>query len=55
MAVMASVRRTQEPMIISNGISLNFVAVAILAGALATRRRRLGAAAATSFRSSSLR
>ncbi len=41
MAVMASVRRTQEPMIISNGTSLNFVAVAILAGALA-----LGAAAA---------
>ena len=35
MAVMASVRRTQEPMIISNGTSLNFVAVAILAGALA--------------------
>lgn len=35
MAVMASVRRTQEPMIISNGASLNVVAVAILLGALA--------------------
>jgi regulator of protease activity HflC (stomatin/prohibitin superfamily) len=35
MAVMASVRRTQEPMIISNGASLNVVAVAILMGALA--------------------
>lgn len=35
MAVMASVRRTQEPMIISNGTSLNVVAVAILVGALA--------------------
>jgi regulator of protease activity HflC (stomatin/prohibitin superfamily) len=34
MAVMASVRRTQEPMIISNGASLNVVAVAIVAGAL---------------------
>ena len=41
MAVMASVRRTQEPMIISNGASLNVVAVAILLGALA-----LGGAAA---------
>ncbi len=41
MAVMASVRRTQEPMIISNGTSLNVVAVAILVGALA-----LGGAAA---------
>jgi regulator of protease activity HflC (stomatin/prohibitin superfamily) len=30
MAVMASVRRTQEPMITSNGASLNVVAVAIL-------------------------
>lgn len=36
MAVMASVRRTQEPMIVSNGTSLNVVAVAILLGALAT-------------------
>ena len=35
MAVMASVRRTQEPMIVSNGASLNVVAVAILLGALA--------------------
>ena len=34
MAVMASVRRTQEPMIISNGTSLNVVAVAMLLGAL---------------------
>ena len=35
MAVMASVRRTQEPMIVSNGVSLNVVAVAIVLGALA--------------------
>ena len=35
MAVMASVRRTQEPMIVSNGASLNVVAVAIVLGALA--------------------
>jgi regulator of protease activity HflC (stomatin/prohibitin superfamily) len=35
MAVMASVRRTQEPMIVSNGASLNVVAVAILLGAVA--------------------
>jgi hypothetical protein len=35
MAVMASVRRTQEPMIVSNGASLNVVAVAILLGAAA--------------------
>jgi regulator of protease activity HflC (stomatin/prohibitin superfamily) len=35
MAVMASVRRTQEPMIVSNGTSLNVVAVALLMGALA--------------------
>ena len=35
MAVMASVRRTQEPMITSNGASLNVVAVAILLAAIA--------------------
>jgi hypothetical protein len=35
MAVMASVRRTQEPMIISNGASLNVVAVAIVLAAVA--------------------
>jgi regulator of protease activity HflC (stomatin/prohibitin superfamily) len=35
MAVMASVRRTQEPMIISNGASLNVVAVGILLAAVA--------------------
>jgi regulator of protease activity HflC (stomatin/prohibitin superfamily) len=35
MAVMASVRRTQDPMIISSGTSLNVVAVAMLLGALA--------------------
>ncbi len=35
MAVMASVRRTQEPMIVSNGASLNVVAVAILLAAVA--------------------
>jgi regulator of protease activity HflC (stomatin/prohibitin superfamily) len=35
MAVMASVRRTQEPMITSNGASLNVVAVAILLAATA--------------------
>ena len=34
MAVMASVRRTQEPMIISNGASLNVVAVAIVLAAV---------------------
>jgi regulator of protease activity HflC (stomatin/prohibitin superfamily) len=34
MAVMASVRRTQEPMIISNGASLNVVAVAIVLSAI---------------------
>lgn len=34
MAVMASVRRTQDPMIISNGASLNVVAVAIVLGAV---------------------
>jgi regulator of protease activity HflC (stomatin/prohibitin superfamily) len=34
MAVMASVRRTQEPMIVSNGTSLNVVAVAIMLGAV---------------------
>ena len=39
MAVMASVRRTQEPMIISNGTSLNVVAVAILARRAGRRRR----------------
>jgi len=36
MAVMASVRRTQEPMITSNGASLNVVAVAILLVAIGT-------------------
>ena len=35
MAVMASVRRTQEPMIISNGTSLNVVAAAIVLVAVA--------------------
>jgi regulator of protease activity HflC (stomatin/prohibitin superfamily) len=45
MAVMASVRRTQEPMIVSNGASLNVVAVAILLAALA-----IGAAAAALMR-----
>jgi regulator of protease activity HflC (stomatin/prohibitin superfamily) len=35
MAVMASIRRTQEPMIIGNGASLNVVAVAILLAAVA--------------------
>jgi regulator of protease activity HflC (stomatin/prohibitin superfamily) len=34
MAVMASVRRTQEPMIISNGSSLNVVAVAMVLSAV---------------------
>jgi regulator of protease activity HflC (stomatin/prohibitin superfamily) len=45
MAVMASVRRTQEPMIVSNGASLNVVAVAILFGSLA-----IGGAAAALMR-----
>ena len=45
MAVMASVRRTQEPMINSNGASLNVVAVAILVVALA-----IGGAAAALLR-----
>jgi regulator of protease activity HflC (stomatin/prohibitin superfamily) len=35
MAVMSSVRRSQEPMIVSNGASLNVVAVAILLAAIA--------------------
>src|SRR5829696_8892948 len=34
MAVMASVRRTQEPMITSNGASLNVVAVSIVVAAV---------------------
>ena len=38
MAVMASVRRTQEPMIVSNGASLNVVAVAILLARCCRRR-----------------
>ena len=55
MAVMASVRRTQEPMIVSNGASLNVVAVAILLAAMAVGGAVAGIAVEPDSRSSSPR